>query len=76
MNIDREDCFNNKFKPCIRCFSGWVAAVWGVFYIERTFGMTRNLVINNFEKLEGKGSWRKHRRAGNVKCVKVRFVEV
>lgn len=76
MSDDRKDCFDKNFKPCLRCFNGWVAVVFGTFYLEPTFGATRSAVISNFEKLEGKSSWRKHRRVGNVKSVKVRFVQV
>ena len=38
--------------------------------------LTRKEVIVNFELLWGKGQWRKERRKGNFKLVKVKLVEV
>ena len=40
------------------------------------FGYTRNDVIKNFEALFGKDSWKKKRRKGEYKLVKVRGTEV
>ena len=40
------------------------------------FHLSRERVIADFELLYGKGSWRKERRAGNFKLVKVKFLEV
>lgn len=46
---------------------------WLVFgFAERT----RKEAIVNFELLWGKGKWRKERRRGNFKLVKVKLVEV
>ena len=40
------------------------------------FERTRPEVIADFELLWGKGEWRKERRRGNYKLVKVKFMEV
>lgn len=40
------------------------------------FHRTKQEVIDDFELLYGKGCWRKKRRAGNFKLVKVKFIEV
>ena len=37
---------------------------------------TRGAAIVSFELLWGKGAWRKQRRKGNFKLVKVRLIEV
>lgn len=39
------------------------------------FHRTKQEVIRDFELLYGKGSWRKERREGNFKLVKVKFLE-
>jgi len=40
------------------------------------FHRSREAVIADFELLYGKGAWRRERRAGNFKMVKVRLVEI
>ena len=40
------------------------------------FHQKRQRVIENFELLWGKGCWRKERRAGNFKLVKVKLIEM
>jgi len=41
-----------------------------------SFGKTRKEVIENFEEAWEGERWKKHRRAGFYKIVKVKFVEV
>lgn len=40
------------------------------------FAETRTEVIKKFDELMGKGEWRKYRRKGWMKIVKVKLVEV
>ena len=40
------------------------------------FHAKRQRVIEDFEFLWGKGCWRKERRAGNFRLVKIKLIEV
>jgi len=40
------------------------------------FSETRSEVVKKFDELKGKGEWRKYRRKGWMKIVKVKLVEV
>ena len=40
------------------------------------FSETRSGVVKKFDELMGKGEWRKYRRKGWMKIVKVKLVEV
>lgn len=59
-------------------YDGWcIKSYWGrnPWLVVNWFGETRIKVIEGFEKATG-DSWKKHRKAGNFKLVKVRLVEV
>ena len=59
-------------------YDGWTVKMLGnePFLCKGFFQYTRKDVIDEFEKLIGKGSWAKKRRRGEVKLVKVRVTEV
>lgn len=46
------------------------------FFYTIDFADTRTEVIKKFEALMGKGEWRRYRRKGWLKIVRVKFVEV
>ena len=61
-------------------YDGWVIKVqfrWNQkpYFLTWHFGETRTSVIKNFNEATG-GLWRKCRRSGTHKLVKVKFVEV
>jgi len=60
-------------------YDGWVVKSFfgrNSWFMEETFYPTRKEVIKHFEeRIFGKGEWRKFRRRGDFKIVKVKFVE-
>lgn len=60
-------------------YDGWVIQSLHVgepWYLIWTFARTRTEVVKLFEESWGKDLWRKYRRRGFHKLVKVKFVEV
>lgn len=56
-------------------YDGWTVKA-GKYLREKFFRDTREDVIREFERLMGKGSWRRYRRGSTHKIVKVKLVEV
>jgi len=60
-------------------YDGWtIKNVSGRFpwLVVGYFHMTKKEVIEDFERLHGKGSWPRERRKGNFRLVKIKLVEV
>lgn len=59
-------------------YDGWVVkiSVYNPFLHVFMFAEKRMEVVKKFEELMGKGEWRKYRRRGTHKIVKVNLVEV
>jgi len=60
-------------------YDGWIIKSFHArnpFFMIWTFARTRKAVIELFEEAWGGGLWKKYRRRGFHKLVKVKFVEV
>lgn len=60
-------------------YDGWVIKSYNArnpWLLLWTFGTTRKEVIENFEEAWEGEVWKKHRRTGQYKIVKVKFMEV
>jgi len=59
-------------------YDGWtIKNTYGTpWLVVAYFSTTRKEVIEDFEKLSGKGEWKKERRKGNFKIVKIKLLEV